>query len=103
MLACAAGVSLRLQACVIEELRDGQWRYLHTEHAVALRGQPMQVQRLAAQRHQYTGMRWQLQCRPMLLQQRHHLVLMEAGLTVLPTLQPEICIHDVVLLPCIDE
>lgn len=98
MLAGAAGVALRLQARFGEELRHGQRRQLHAQDTMALRSQPVHVQRLAAQRYQHACRMWQLQCGPVLLQQRHDLVLMKACLSVVPALQPEVCIHGLVVL-----
>src|SRR5690606_22162896 len=95
-----AGLALiGLELVLVEELLHGQWREFDAEHAVALRGQPRHVQRLAGQWHKYSGAGCQAERRPVLEQQRKRLVVVEADAAFLPALVPEFWLHALSRLP----
>src|SRR5690606_20775619 len=76
-----------------EELLHRDRRQLDAQHPVPAFGQPQQVQRLAAQRHQHPAALRREHLGPVLLQQRRRPVLVEGGPGLAPTLLPEIGIH----------
>ncbi len=84
---------LGFKPVLAEEILYRPPRQLHTQHSVALPGQPDQIQAFAAQRHQHSATRLKAQCRPVRLQVRIDLPLMKADLVIGPPLVPESWLH----------
>jgi len=79
--------------CSWKKLRDRDRRQLDAEHAMALRGEPRHVQRLAGQWHEHARTTRKCQRRPVLFQQRQDAVVVEADALFAPAVEPEFRFH----------
>src|SRR5690606_19501193 len=87
----------RDQAGLGEERLYRQRRQFAAQYLVATCGQPVHVEGFAGQRHEYRRPFGRSQRRPVLFQQRHYGLAVEAGAALAPALQPEIRIHRALL------
>ena len=77
-----------------EEFLDRPARQLDTDHRVPLRPQPLHIDTLATQRHEYRADRRKIERRPVRFQVRIDMRLVEADLLRVPAVDPESGIHD---------